>query len=302
MPQDCWSHIFNAPPFSPKRYKASYGKVAKFKKGSRRKRRNARFYDTKYAGLLYANRLLGSQMARIYLPNHVSQQQQFVLDALTTRLPLLVRTPICGYQFRTLLVGVIYRHAKLVWLIYNPQRNELCLSSHFYADVRHLLENLRHQFPDKRKALKYNRQSFNNATCFQALNQSWISLSTLGAAVTEFSPSDQELLDVQKFLQMTDHSQNLFRNTRQTDRPFLTHNLAPLIKGWKSFERTTPLSGKCGGGKRSKCTCAVNMKLVLHDMPTLGLVSAILRHTPSSIKNEEVHAAFKTYVQQNFML
>jgi hypothetical protein len=301
MPQSCWQQICDVAPFTIKTYTTMIGKAAEKKTGLPRKKRNARFFDPQYAHFLRLNKLLGSRTASILVPQLISQQQQYILDAITTRLPIRARTMICGFPIFTVLVGVIYRHGKLVWLLRNLENRQLCLSSHFYADVRHLLENLRHKFPHQQKRFKYNRQSFNNATCYLAKDkwrERWISLNTFGKSVNEFSPSDYDLTQTQKFLTMTDHANNFFKNTDPSTQGLLTYQIVTMIKGWKSFERTVPLSGKCTGGKRTACTCSYNMGLIMEDWHNgnmKDMVKSVVSHTYTSIVNEQVHDIFDAY-------
>uniref|UniRef100_A0A6C0BN18 Uncharacterized protein n=1 Tax=viral metagenome TaxID=1070528 RepID=A0A6C0BN18_9ZZZZ len=297
---DEWQQILIPVPFSSNVVYKSFKSKTWIKQPVGRKRRRQRVNDPRYARLRQCQRLIGSTRCQVYKPMEVANMQVAILNALTSRLPLDACCMIFGVQVPIVLAGVIYRHGKLVWLMINRMNNELYLSSHFIADTHHLFEALRPHLPLRHRKKKFNRQSFNNATFYGS--KPGTTLSKLGPAITEFNPSDYDLLQVQKFIDMLDHDKNFLRHCPPKINPHLTHDIVKELRGWKTFGPTVPLSGKCTGGKRRKCACGPYQKQIIKAATESTIMNSILMHVPSTVTSEVVRERFAPlmdYVRDN---
>ena len=206
--------------------------------------------------------VVGSTSRTWCIPETLKDCPQNIVNAITTVLPLQANIFIFGHKIPIRLLGVLYRHKKLTWVIENPQNHTQYLSCHFLADLTHLCETMRNQLKDKITLKKYNRQSFNSATYIYATdldyqhNRNKIALTTLGSSILQFNPSSYDFNKILQFLRGTDHPQNILRIKKKKMRKVIfTKTYEESCRGWKTFAPTTNNSGTCSGGKRRRCTC-----------------------------------------------
>jgi hypothetical protein len=236
-------------------------KICKIK----RKRRRIRIKD-KDCQFVYPS-IIGSTKSEIKIPSTFSEVGECILNALNTVLPLYAKTMIFGVYIDIYIIGCLYRHKKLTWII--KSENIIYLSSHWIADTTHLFESMRYRLPPQFHNKKFNRQSFNAATKFypSSMTKNAISLCTLGVSILQLNISIYDFKNILNFLKGIDHKKNIFKISDKqyiTTTPVIyTVNIMHHCKGWKIFAPTINYSGKCNGGKRRKCSCHKVIRKIL---------------------------------------
>lgn len=256
-------------------------------KRGRRKRRRTRIID--HLSNMTFDAIIGSTKAEIKLPTSLDECPRYILNAITTRLPLKARMIIFGHAIPIVLHGVVYRHKKLTWIVKHMYGTQLYLSCHLLADTIHLCEGLRNELPC-RPQKKYNRQSFNAATFLYAnvtdyhQDTNRIPLTTLGVSILQFNASMYDFRRILEFIDGRDHTQNILYHPILRDDTSLamyTQTHIASLRGWKTFAPTNNNTGKCRGGKRRPCPCQ-RVRDDIQRQPHWNIVT-LLQHVPTTI-------------------
>lgn len=260
------------------------------KKGHRKQRRSRISDDM---SMYQFETLVGSTQPGLRIPTMINELPRAILNAISTILPRRAHIRIFGYTFTIFLVGVVYRHRKITWIIFNPVNNTRYLSCHFLADAIHLFECLRYQMhsvPQK----KYNRQSFNAATVIYRTFHDFTNhtnkhqLTSIGTSVLQLNSSEYDIHRMYLFLQKADHENNILEFQKYPVPSIVggvmdTSQILQDCKGWKNFAPTVNNSGVCMGGKRRNCTCSSVINTIL-STPNWG-PDTIIRHVPTTLSS-----------------
>ena len=263
-----------------------YKKIT-YNKGKTRKKRRARIYNTK----LKLNSVIGSTHGGINpFITSITEAPEAILNAITGRLPLFGQVRLFGIPIHIQLTGVLYRHKKLTWIIQHSQSKTQYLSCHFIADITHILHQIRDQFTCISKQKKYNRQSFNAATCVfeskdhRTLNQNPYLLTSFGPSILQFSGTNYDMHKIATFLQQTDTHRNFFRlfSLTPVSVQLYTHTYTAKCRGWKTYT-TLNAQNQCNGGRRSKCTCKQLINIISQYQTDQEKIKSLLLNLPSTL-------------------
>ena len=208
----------------------------------------------------------------------------FVLNTLTRLMPLEAKINIFGYRHPIVLIGAMYRHGNLAWIVMNRANNRLYLSAHLVADATHLCELFRDDLlaQPARSTKKYQRQSFNNITAIFKTRRDYADncgqkLNTLPKTV----------LQCVKYTSTASSRFAAFAKTFEGHADVhlpKTKAIVEETKGWKVFGKTQPFSSACGGVMRAKCPCKTyETQIRTHKCKFAALSRTIMENVPSSL-------------------
>ena len=261
--------------------------VIQYQKTKTRKKRRPRMYNSD----MKVPSVIGSCHGHVTTPvNTIEDCPLAIVNAITGRLPLMGQIRLFGIPIYIQLTGVLYRHKKLTWILKHSLSNTEYLSCHFLADITHILHQIRHQFTCIAKHKKYNRQSFNAATCVfeskdhRTLQQNPFILTEFGHCVLQLSGMQYDVHKINAFLEQRDSPRNflrIFSPTPVTSHSY-TSSYTTRCRGWKTY---TTLNAKheCNGGRRQKCTCKQLISLITQKKTDREKLNTLLLHLPSTL-------------------
>lgn len=258
-----------------------------YHKTSTRKKRRPRMYDSSIKIPSVIGSSCHEQVTRI---NNIQDCPLAIVNAITGRLPLVGHIRMFGIAIDIQLTGVLYRHKKLTWILKHSLSNTEYLSCHFLADITHILHQIRHQFTCIDNQKKYNRQSFNAATCVfesedhRTLQQNPFLLTELGHSILQFSGMQYDVHKINAFLNERDSPRNFLRMFSKT--PVSSHCYTSSYKtrcrGWKTYS-TLNAAHQCNGGRRQKCTCKQLTSLITDKKTDKERLNTLLMNLPSTL-------------------
>ena len=298
---------------------------SKKKKTEERKKRKAeerkKRKDEKKKEVTVADfKTVATRSPSVRVPTSPEEVQQCVVDALATVLPLDAKVMIFGYWHSIILVGVLYRHDNLCWIILNRTNLRLYLLCHFVSDGIHLFESIRYKLnvPITQVEKKWNRQGVPEVLCiFQSLtdfnNRNGYKMNHLPKEILKYNRTEHSFHKAIEFLRGVGSGGDFlqrFSRTAQSPPGFnpIIHGLTEATRGWKVFNPTRSLSRQCIGGKRRLCCAEYVAKLEAMDFKGMDIVQqaiTVVKILPSRLDdaNNKVlrdhYSAFIFFVYQN---
>lgn len=247
---------------------------------------------------------------QIQCPYNFSQCCQSVVNALAGILPLDIRINLFGFAHSMILVGVLYKHQNLCWIVLNRMNYKLYIASHFVADALHLFAKHRNrlQFPNDRK---WHRQGINEimtlTTDYESRNaqnsKKIIRMNSLAKGILRFNHTTQSFFELTEFLRGVGASATfLSKFTRTQPQPpgFIVPNetLCQYANGWKVFKK--PLSNQIC---KQDCLCEQTNVAMGQDLQesVINLISAVPSSLDKKAKNlfEYHFKDFIAYIKEN---
>jgi hypothetical protein len=259
-------------------------------------------------------RTIATQTLQIRMPRDVDDVQQCIVDALGSILPLDAKVMIFGFWHSVILVGVMYRHENLCWIMLNRANMKLYLVCHFLSDGIHLFDSIRYKLntPISQLEKKWNRQGASEVLCvFQSFtnfsNRTWYRLNQLPREILRFNRSAHSLQKATEFLRGVgaggDFLQRFMRQAPLRGFNPVIYGLTEATRGWKVFNPTRSISRQCITGKRQLC-CA---EYVAHlensgfkDMDLVHQAMAVVKIIPTrldSVDNEVLRNHYDDFVR-----
>jgi hypothetical protein len=245
--------------------------------------------------------IIGPKMIGIQYPLHFAECSQTLVNAIATILPLDVKLNLFGYAHSMILVGCLFKHNNLSWIILNRMNLKIYIGSHFVADALHLFSRNRHIF-EMNPHRKFPRQGINEiitlATSVKAREMKLITkLNCLPKGVLRFNQTEQSFQELFEFLRCVGPAGFFLPNfSRKIPHPsgfnVPGQELCVLAKGWKVFKKTESNGLNC----ISTCNCS-NIKL-LKQTTEEETIGHLIANVPSSLsKTNDFEAHFAPFVQ-----
>lgn len=258
---------------------------------------------------------IAPKYSQIRIPSSMEDVQQCIVDALSLILPIDAKVTIFGFNYSVILVGVLYRHDNLSWIMLNRANMKLYIVCHFVSDGIHLFESVRSKLnqPLLQTEKICNRQGvpeilllFESYTDLK--NNNAFRINQLPKEILKYSRNQHSFQKAVEFLR-GGGSGGMFlqRYVRRQALPFgyspIIHGLTEGTRGWKVFNPSRSMSGKCFGGKRQTC-CVDFVKALeeesfekLEDFEQAVLISTILPTRMDDLKNRALCLHYQPFIE-----
>jgi len=267
------------------------------------------------SGLKVLNfKTIATTSSRIRIPSSIDEAQQCIVDALSLILPIDAKVTIFGFNYSVILVGVLYRHDNLSWIMLNRANLKLYLVCHFVSDGIHLFESMRSKLnqPLKQTDKIWSRQGvpeilllFESYTDLK--NNNAFRINQLPKEIIKFSRTPHSFQKTIEFLRgVGSGGMFLQRYIRKQPLPFgfspIISGLTEGTRGWKVFNPSRSMSGKCFGGKRQTCCVDFVQSLMdesfekLQDFEQAVLISTILPTRMDDSKNRALSLHYEAFI------
>jgi len=250
------------------------------------------------------------------LPVTVDDMQQCIVDAIAVILPIDARVMIFGMWHAVVLVGVLYRHDNLCWVMLNRSNYKLYLVNHFVSDGIHLFESLRYDIqnlPTTQSQKMWCRQGVPEVLCLfrtftDMTNRNGFKINLLPPEILRTNRTQHGLQKTTEFLRGVGNGGaflSLFHRTQPPPMYFspIIFGLTEGTRGWRIFNPSRSMSGQCIGGKRKEC-CAryiQHLKSVgIQDMDPIEAAIQVVEIIPSRFddtQNTELCNHYKDFIQ-----
>lgn len=246
--------------------------------------------------------IVGPDSIGIRYPSDLDKCAKAVVNALSAILPLDIKLNLFGFAHAMVLVGVLYKHGNLCWIVLNRMNLKFYIASHFVADALHLFNKHRQrlEFDPERK---WNRQGINEIMTLavspeQRNLRNITRMNSLPKGVLRFNATARSFNESTEFLRCVGPSGSFLQKfTRKQPAPpgftvppeYLCHKAS----GWKTFKKTN-FDQPC------KPTCVCSHVQVLRGVTTEDSVINLISAVPSSLEKTSQQNAFALHFK-NFI-
>ena len=258
---------------------------------------------------------IAPQSSQIRIPSSMDDVQQCIVDALSLILPIDAKITIFGFNYSVILVGVLYRHDNLSWIMLNRANMKLYIVCHFVSDGIHLFESVRSKLnhPLRQTGKIWNRQGVPEILLlFESFsdlkNNNAFRINQLPKEILKYNRNQHSFQKAVEFLRgVGSGGMFLQRYIRRQALPYgyspIIHGLTEGTRGWKVFNPSRSMSGKCFGGKRQTC-CVDFVKALeeesfekLEDFEQAVLISTILPTRMDDPKNKALCLHYQPFIE-----
>lgn len=229
---------------------------------------------------------VGPTEVKNQIPKDISECTQCIINAMSQILPLDVYVNLFGYAHKMILVGVLYKHNNLCWIILNRANFKLYIASHFVTDALHLFIKNRKQLGFSSDQ-KFNRQGINETISMSLslenrAQKQIFKLNMLSKNVLKFNSTRHCFDDVLEFLRCVGSTGKFLIDYKRTQPlppgfQYLNQTLCETTGGWKVFKKVDATL-KCQDG----CTCHL---IIIPKQESLSdSVTSLIEHVPSSLE------------------
>jgi hypothetical protein len=257
---------------------------------------------------------IAPKSSQIRIPSSMDDVQQCIVDALSMILPIDAKITIFGFNYSVILVGVLYRHDNLSWIMLNRANMKLYIVCHFVSDGIHLFESVRSKLnqPLRQTEKIWNRQGVPEILLlFESYadlkNNNAFRINQLPKEILKYNRNQHSFQKAVEFLRgVGSGGMFLQRYIRKQALPYgfspIIHGLTEGTRGWKVFNPSRSMSGKCFGGKRQTC-CVDFVKAleeesfeILEDFEQAVLISTILPTRMDEPKNRALCLHYQPFI------